>query len=65
MTDEDVTPLPAGKIVVRQGYLESSNVKTVDELVDMIMVSRLYEANMKFLAAQKEISGSIIGVAAG
>jgi flagellar basal body rod protein FlgG len=65
MPDENVTPVPADKMVVRQGYQESSNVKTVDELVDMIMVSRLYEANMKFIAAQRETSSSIIGVAMG
>ena len=65
MPDENITPVPADKIIVRQGYQESSNVKTVDELVDMIMVSRLYEANMKFLAAQRETSSSIISVAMG
>ena len=65
MPDEDVRPVAAENIVVKQGYQEASNVKLVDELVDMIMVSRLYEANMKFVSAQKEISSSIIGVAMG
>ena len=65
MPDEDVSPVAAENIVVKQGYQESSNVKMVDELVDMIMVSRLYEANMKLLSAQKEASSSIMGVAMG
>ncbi|MHC4155616.1 MAG: flagellar hook-basal body complex protein [Planctomycetota bacterium] len=52
-------------VVVTQGYQEASNVKIVDELVDMIMVSRLYESNMKIIAAQKEASSSIMGVAMG
>jgi flagellar basal body rod protein FlgG len=65
MPDEDVTPVTADHVVVKQGYQEASNVKIVDELVDMIMVSRLYEANMKLLSAQKEASNSIMGVAMG
>ncbi len=65
MPDENIKPSDAEQVVVKQGYQESSNVKMVDELVDMIMVSRLYEANMKFLSAQKEASGSLMNVAMG
>jgi len=63
MPEEGIEPVAAGHIVVKQGYQESSNVKMVDELVDMIMVTRLYEANMKLLSTQREASSSIIGVA--
>jgi flagellar basal body rod protein FlgG len=38
-------------------------VKMIEELVDMIMVSRLYEANMKFIAARKEVASSITSAA--
>jgi flagellar basal body rod protein FlgG len=65
MPDEDVSPVTAEHIVVKQGYQETSNVKIVEELVDMIMVSRLYEANMKSVSAKMETSSSIIGVAMG
>lgn len=65
MPDEDVSPVATENIVVKQGYQESSNVKMVEELVDMIMVSRLYEASIKLLSAQKEASSSIMGVAMG
>ena len=65
MPDEDVEPAATEHIVVKQGYQEASNVKMVDELVDMIMVSRLYEANIKLLSAQKEASSSIMKVAMG
>ena len=65
MPDKKIQPVAAENIAVRQGFQEVSNVKIIDELVDMIMVSRLYEANMKFVSAQKEISSSIIGVAMG
>lgn len=65
MSDENIVPVAAQQIVVKQGYLESSNVKMVDELVDMIVVSRLYEANMALVSAQQQTSSSIMGVAMG
>ena len=65
MPEEDIEPATAENLIVKQGYQEASNVKMVDELVDMIMVTRLYEANMKLLSAQSEASKSIMGVAMG
>ena len=65
MPDQDITPVTADNATVKQGYQESSNVKIIDELVDMIMVTRLYEANMKFIQARKEASSSIMSVAMG
>lgn len=65
MPDTTAAPIPADRIVVKQGYQEASNVKVIDELVDMILVSRLYEANMKSLTAAKETSGSLTSAAMG
>jgi flagellar basal body rod protein FlgG len=65
MPDENVEPVPAEHIVVKQGYQEASNVKMVEELVDMIMVARLYEANMELLSAQGAASDSLMSVATG
>ena len=65
MLEPDIGPVAAESIVVKQGYQEASNVKIVDELVGMIMVSRLYEANMKFITAQKDASSELISVAMG
>ncbi len=65
MTDESVRAAAAENVVVKQGFQEASNVKIVEELVDMIMVCRLYEANMKFVSAQKDTSNSILNVAMG
>lgn len=62
---EDLQSAGAQNIVVKQGFLESSNVKIVDELVNMIMVSRLYEANMKLVTANKDAVNSLMGVAMG
>jgi len=63
MPEQDITAVAAENIVVKQGYQEASNVKMIDELVDMMMVSRLYEANMKFVTAQGEATDSIMSVA--
>jgi len=62
---EDVDPVEAANVVVRQGYQEASNVKLVDELVNMILVSRMYEANMKLVTMKRESSSTAIGVAMG
>lgn len=61
-----LTPLPpSGDLSVHQGYQEASNVNTVQALVDMISVARLYEANMSFLSAKSEASKAIMQVAMG
>jgi len=65
MPDEDVVPAAAADLQVKQGYQESSNVRMVDELVGMIRVQRLYEANMKFIAAKREAGSSLMDVAMG
>jgi flagellar basal-body rod protein FlgF len=64
-TEPDIEPVTAENIIVKQGFQESSNVQIIDELVDLIMVSRLYEANMDFLNAGKETTSSLISVAMG
>jgi flagellar basal body rod protein FlgG len=65
VTDKDVQPTAAENIVVKQGFQEASNVKIVDELVDMIMVTRLYEANMRYVSSQRENSSALTSVAMG
>lgn len=46
---EGAKPQDATDISVEQGYLEVSNVQTVSEMVEMISVSRQYEANQKII----------------
>ncbi len=36
---------------IRQGYLESSNVQSVDEMVNLIVAQRAYEMNSKIISA--------------
>ncbi len=62
---EEIDPKPAKDIVIRQNFQEGSNVQMIEELVDMIMVTRMYEANMSFLKAGSELSNSLINVAMG
>jgi flagellar basal-body rod protein FlgG len=40
---------------IRQGALESSNVSSVQELVDMIETQRAYEINSKVISAADEM----------
>ena len=41
--------------VIKQGYLESSNVQAVDEMVNMIVAQRAYELNSKIITASDEM----------
>ena len=43
---------PSAKVF--QGYLEASNVNVVDEMVEMISVTRAYETNQKIIQAMDE-----------
>ena len=65
MPDVNIQPTDAQNIIVKQGYQEASNVQIIEELVDMILVSRLYEANMDTLTAASEASSSLLSVAMG
>ena len=42
---------------VRQGYLEGSNVKVADEMVNLIVAQRAYEMNSKAIQATDEMLG--------
>ena len=63
MPDPNIQPVEAENSIIKQGSQEVSNVKMIEELVDMMMVTRLYEANMKFISARKEIASSITSAA--
>lgn len=44
-------PEPVEKPVLMQGYLENSNVTPLREMVDLVVISRAYEANQKLITA--------------
>ena len=62
---DGIKPKDAANVVVKQGYQETSNVQMVEELMDMIMVSRMYESNMKLINSKSETSDSLMSVAMG
>lgn len=43
------------KSTLKQGYLEASNVQTVDEMVNLIIAQRTYEMNSKIVTASDEM----------
>lgn len=47
---------------VNQGYIESSNINVVTEMVDMINISREYESNQKIVNAIDEMLGKMVGI---
>jgi flagellar basal body rod protein FlgG len=59
----DAFPREAANVAVQGGFQEGSNVSTVEELMNLIMVTRLYEANMNTVRAQDERMKSILEVA--
>jgi len=54
-TPETGTPSEAGYGSLQQGYLEMSNVKVVEEMVNMIEAQRAYEVNSKAVQAADEM----------
>ena len=60
--EEGTDPLEA-QAAVRQGYQEASNVSAVKELVDLIRVTRLYEANVNSIRIQDERMKDLLEVA--
>lgn len=48
-----------GSSQIRQGFVESSNVKLVDEMVSLMVAQRAYEANVKIAQASDEMLGMI------
>lgn len=54
---------PAKESTIQQGYREASNVSVVEELVDLITVTRLYEANLRGIGKQDDRMKHILQVA--
>lgn len=62
---EGMDPEPAESLQVMQGFKEGSNVQLFEEMIDMIMVTRLYEANMKLKSSGTDTSQGLLSVALG
>jgi flagellar basal-body rod protein FlgF len=59
----NIKPKEAENLIIKQGFQEGSNVQMMEELVDMIMVTRLYESNMKLLSKSGDTSKELLNVA--
>jgi flagellar basal-body rod protein FlgF len=55
------TEIAVDSPTVRQGFLETSNVETVKEMVEMIATARNYEINAKILTAQDDTLRFTVG----
>ncbi|NPV26504.1 MAG: flagellar basal-body rod protein FlgG [Firmicutes bacterium] len=53
----DWDPESDSSITIEQGYLESSNVQVVEEMINMITAQRAYEINSKVIQASDEMLG--------
>lgn len=51
-----------GTGVIAQGYLEGSNVKMVDEMVNLMVAQRAYEASAKLVQASDEMLALVNGL---
>ena len=49
------TPGTNGLGIIKQGFLESSNVNVVEELVNMIQTQRAYEMNSKAISTTDQM----------
>ena len=60
---DGTTAKPAVGTKVHQGYKEPANFNVVEELVSLIMVTRMYEANAKYITTQDDQTKQILQVA--
>ena len=56
------TPGMEGMGAILQGFLETSNVKLVEEMVNMIVAQRAYESNSKAVTTSDSMLGTAIGM---
>jgi flagellar basal-body rod protein FlgG len=57
-TDESETTAYTGSVI--QGFLENSNVSTVREMVEMITLNRVYEANSRMISIHDQTLGRAV-----
>ena len=55
LADTGAGMVPVEKPVIQQGYLEGSNVSPLREMVDLVNISRAYEANQKLIQSRDSI----------
>lgn len=61
----DATELDPGQVRIRQGFIETSNVNTVQEMISMIKLNRAFEMAQKSAQSQDESTERLIGILQG
>ena len=56
------TPGSEGLGTIAQGFLEDSNVSVVEEMVNMILGQRAYEANSRVIRAADDMLSQVNGL---
>lgn len=59
----EASVMERGRPTVRQGFLETSNVNAVTEMVQLIEVNRAYEANQRSIQAHDQMTSKLINEA--
>ncbi|MFA5536029.1 MAG: flagellar hook-basal body complex protein [Bacillota bacterium] len=57
---DDLEIQPATSFQLKPGFLEKPNINLINEVVDLITITRIYEANQKAIQAQDEILGKSV-----
>jgi flagellar basal-body rod protein FlgF len=60
---DNTLSLPAENVRIRQGFQENSNVRVMEEVVNLMTLSRIYESHMSILKKQSDNSNAMLGVA--
>ena len=60
VNEAEVGIYDAKKYTLKQGFLERSNVNMVNEMTDMITISRAYETSQKLIQVQDELLGKAV-----
>ncbi|MCK5145270.1 flagellar hook-basal body protein [bacterium] len=62
LTDPQAVGLetPSGNFIVKQGFVEESNVNGIEEMIRMITVYRNFEADEKVMRTQDEILNQVV-----
>ncbi|MEI6106370.1 MAG: flagellar hook-basal body protein [Opitutae bacterium] len=60
LAPDGVNPEKVKEPALIQGYLEGSNTSSLREMVDMVLISRAYEANQKIISTVDEAMGKTL-----
>ena len=60
-----LVPSAAAELTVMQGYQEGSNVKMIEELINMMSISRMYETGVGLLRKQRDNTQALLSIANG